>query len=157
MWENMNTLSNYIQIILNEGNIMNIKHFYSLFISSIFILSMLFSHSVFAAKSCKEMSKSSCEKSTSCSWVKGYTTKKGNKVDAYCRNKAKKSAKKSSSKKDTKKTSEKKAKDKQAKSTKENKSKNKPKKDTKKSKKASDKKSKSKDKKKDKKKKSDKK
>lgn len=46
-----------------------------------------------SAKACKGMSKSACTSATSCSWVKAYKTKKNVKVDAYCRNKAKKSAK----------------------------------------------------------------
>ena len=45
-----------------------------------------------SAKACKEMSKSACSSSDSCSWVNAYTTKKGVKVNSYCRNKAKKSS-----------------------------------------------------------------
>lgn len=52
------------------------------------------------AAECKEMSQSQCEKSSSCSYVKGYKTKTGTKVDAYCRNKGGK--KKSSSSKGSK-------------------------------------------------------
>jgi len=51
---------------------------------------LLFTGNV-SAKACKGMTKSACSTSTSCSWVKSYKTKKGVKVDAYCRNKAKKS------------------------------------------------------------------
>lgn len=54
-----------------------------------------------AQAECKGMSKSKCEKSTSCTYVKGYTNSKtGKKVSAYCRNKGKSgsSSSKSSSK-----------------------------------------------------------
>ena len=60
------------------------------------------------AKACKGLSKTACSNSNSCSWTKGYTTKKGVKVDSYCRNKpGKKASKKSASsqKKETKKSS----------------------------------------------------
>jgi len=43
------------------------------------------------AATCKGLSRASCETSTSCSWVKGYTTKSGSKVSAYCRSKSGKS------------------------------------------------------------------
>jgi hypothetical protein len=36
------------------------------------------------------MSKPACTTDESCTWVKGYITKSGNKVDPYCRVKAKK-------------------------------------------------------------------
>ncbi|MCB1929535.1 MAG: hypothetical protein KDH17_16070 [Rhodocyclaceae bacterium] len=50
----------------------------------------------FAASSCKGLEKGRCGSSSSCTWVDSYTTKKGNKVDAYCRSKG---GDKSSSKK----------------------------------------------------------
>ena len=62
--------------------------FFSIFLT---LSILLFSGNIFA-KSCKEMSKSTCTTASSCTWVKGYTTKKGNKVSAYCRNKASKKA-----------------------------------------------------------------
>jgi hypothetical protein len=40
-----------------------------------------------AKSSCKELSKSSCGTTQSCSWTKGYKTKKGVKVNSYCRSK----------------------------------------------------------------------
>ncbi len=70
-----------------------------------------------AAKECKETtSKTSCERSTSCTWVKGYTIskgkQKGKKVSAYCRKKGgKKSA---ASKKDGSGNAAKQSKDKSA-------------------------------------------
>ena len=59
----------------------------------------LFSGASLAAKECKGMSKSSCGASASCTWVKSYSTKKGNKVAAYCRNKGGKGSAKAASKK----------------------------------------------------------
>ena len=50
-----------------------------------------------AQAECKGMSKSACERASQCSYVKGYTTKSGSKVAAYCRNKAKKGASSTSS------------------------------------------------------------
>ena len=40
-----------------------------------------------AKSSCKNLSKSSCGTTQSCSWTKGYKTKKGVKVGSYCRSK----------------------------------------------------------------------
>ena len=57
------------------------------------------------AAECKGMSQSKCEKADQCTYVKGYKTKSGNKVAAYCRNKGK------SSSSSTKKTDSKKKKD----------------------------------------------
>ena len=54
-------------------------------LASVFV----FSQSAFAASACKEMEKEACLSSTSCSWIDSYTTKKGNTVKAYCRNKPK--------------------------------------------------------------------
>ncbi|MEN8178403.1 MAG: chromosome partitioning protein ParB [Pseudomonadota bacterium] len=59
-----------------------------------------------AKSECKGMSKSACSADKSCSWVKGYVTKSGNKVDPYCRvkaNKKKATDKKSEAKKQSKK------------------------------------------------------
>ena len=42
-----------------------------------------------AGSSCKEMQKEACMSSASCSWIESYTTKKGNTIKAYCRNKPK--------------------------------------------------------------------
>lgn len=54
------------------------------------------SQAAHAESSCKELKKEACTSSSSCSWINSYTTKKGNTVDAYCRNKPKqKSSKKS--------------------------------------------------------------
>ena len=44
-----------------------------------------------ADSACKGISKSQCASKDSCSWVEGYTTKKGVKVSAYCRVKSSKS------------------------------------------------------------------
>lgn len=39
-----------------------------------------------AATACKEVkTKTACTARGDCAWVKGYTTKKGKKIDAYCR------------------------------------------------------------------------
>jgi len=47
-----------------------------------------------AATTCKEREgKAACE-AAGCTWVKGYKTKSGTTVEAYCRNKAGRSAKK---------------------------------------------------------------
>lgn len=43
------------------------------------------------ASDCKGMSQSQCEGDAACTWVEGYTTKKGVKVDSYCRNKSSRS------------------------------------------------------------------
>ncbi len=49
------------------------------------------SPAVFASK-CKGMSTSQCQNNDACTWVSGYTSKQGKKVDAYCRQKASKSS-----------------------------------------------------------------
>jgi len=43
-----------------------------------------------ADSACKGSSKSECVSKDACTWVDGYTTKKGVKVDAYCRVKSSK-------------------------------------------------------------------
>ena len=55
------------------------------------------------AAECKGLSKTKCEASDSCSWIKGYKTKTGSSVNAYCRAKAGKSTKKKSEKEKAKK------------------------------------------------------
>ncbi len=62
-----------------------------------------------APNDCKALSEKPCGKSDTCSWIKGYTTKSGTKVKAYCRNKPKKgnSSKATSSKSKVVKKSEK--------------------------------------------------
>lgn len=56
-----------------------------------------------AAPVCKEIDiKSQCTLNSNCSWVNSYTTKKGNKISAYCRKKGGK--KKSTNNKKTKTT-----------------------------------------------------
>ena len=50
-----------------------------------------------AETACKGMSKSKCEGAGACVWVDGYTTKKGVKVDSYCRNKSSQSSSSKSS------------------------------------------------------------
>lgn len=50
-----------------------------------------------SAAECKGMTKTACTKATACTWVKGYTTKTGTKVDSYCRNAGKKASKKKAS------------------------------------------------------------
>ena len=44
-----------------------------------------------AADACKGMQQDKCSSDNSCSWVNSYTTKKGNTIKAYCRNKSKSS------------------------------------------------------------------
>lgn len=44
-----------------------------------------------ADSACKGLAKSGCAAKDSCSWVDGYTTKKGVKVASYCRAKSSKS------------------------------------------------------------------
>ncbi len=55
------------------------------------ILGLALAGSAAAETACKGMSKSKCEGAGACVWVDGYTTKKGVKVDSYCRNKSKSS------------------------------------------------------------------
>jgi hypothetical protein len=45
------------------------------------------------AAECKGMKQSKCESAKNCTYVKGYKTKTGTKVSAYCRNASKKSSK----------------------------------------------------------------
>jgi len=54
------------------------------------VLMVVLGFPTLAQAECKGMSKSACEKSSQCSYVKGYSTKSGSKISAYCRNKAKK-------------------------------------------------------------------
>lgn len=42
-----------------------------------------------AAGACKGQAEGACSSDSSCSWVKSYTTKKGNTINSYCRNKSK--------------------------------------------------------------------
>ena len=65
-----------------------------------------------APSNCKVLSNlNQCERDVSCTWVKGYTTKSGTKVNAYCRSKPVKrssqSSKTATSKNKVAKTSEK--------------------------------------------------
>lgn len=78
-----------------------------------------------ASKACKGMSQQACSASSDCTWVKGYVSKSGKQVDAYCRAKGakkapveKKSETKSQKSKDVK-TSNEAASKKQAKEKKE--------------------------------------
>lgn len=71
------------------------------------ILALVISLSgVAQAKTCKENLKRVCETSDTCTWVKGYTTKKGTVIKPYCRNKGKKAGNKAAT---TKKATRKKA------------------------------------------------
>jgi len=45
-----------------------------------------------AASGCKGLEASRCTKDATCTWVDGYTTKSGNKVNGYCRSKGGKPA-----------------------------------------------------------------
>lgn len=45
-----------------------------------------------SASKCKGLSTSKCQGNDACTWVSGYTSKQGKKVDAYCRQKASKSS-----------------------------------------------------------------
>lgn len=49
----------------------------------------------FAVASCKDLQQDACKSNNSCSWINSYTTKKGNSINAYCRNKPKSSPDKS--------------------------------------------------------------
>ena len=42
-----------------------------------------------AAGVCKGQAENACSSDDNCSWVKSYTTKKGNTINSYCRNKSK--------------------------------------------------------------------
>ena len=71
----------------------NLRFKYSslgLFSAAVLVLagSLSFS-SAMAAGACKELKKDACMSSSSCSWINSYTTKKGNTIKAYCRNKPK--------------------------------------------------------------------
>jgi hypothetical protein len=63
---------------------------------SVFFLSMMGLLSVtplsYAAESCKGLQQDACKSNNSCSWINSYTTKKGNTINAYCRNKPKSSS-----------------------------------------------------------------
>ncbi len=48
----------------------------------------------YAAESCKGLQQDDCKSNNSCSWINSYTTKKGNTINAYCRNKPKSSSSK---------------------------------------------------------------
>ena len=61
------------------------------------IAGLALSGSVAAETVCKGMSQSKCEGAGACVWVNGYTTKKGAKVDSYCRNKSSKTSESKSS------------------------------------------------------------
>ncbi|CCQ75577.1 exported protein of unknown function [Magnetospira sp. QH-2] len=85
-----------------------------------------------ANSACKGLSSSACGSKSACTWVDGYTTKKGTKVSAYCRAKGSKGTGKakgltSESKKST---------DKKTKKVKKSKAEKSDKKDNKKKKKA---------------------
>ena len=74
---------------------------------STFILSLALSLGAASAQAeCKGSSQSACEKSDSCSWVKGYTRKDGAKVSAYCKSKPKKTGQSKSTTSDSKKKSD---------------------------------------------------
>ena len=61
------------------------------------VVGLALAGSTAAEAACKGMSKSKCEGADACVWVNGYTTKKGAKVDSYCRNKSSNSSKSKSS------------------------------------------------------------
>ncbi|HMV81006.1 MAG TPA: hypothetical protein PL048_07795 [Leptospiraceae bacterium] len=71
-----------------------------------FFVSSFLSVSSVSAKDCKGLSESQCSSNDDCTWVKGYQTKDGVKVDDYCRAKPGKGDK--SDKKDKKDKSDKK-------------------------------------------------
>jgi len=60
-----------------------------LFIRSFILIFSLFFllNTTASAGSCKGLSKSKCKDSSSCKWVEGYETRKGDKVDSFCRKK----------------------------------------------------------------------
>lgn len=87
-----------------------------------FLVSSLLSVSSISANDCKGLSESQCSSNDDCTWVKGYKTKDGVKVDDYCRSKPGKGDKKDKKdKKDHKDKSDKK--DKKDKSDKKDKKK----------------------------------
>jgi hypothetical protein len=63
-------------------------------IIAIVLMIFAFSSGAQAASSCKDLSTSACSSKQSCSWIRSYKTKKGVKVDGYCRSKPGKKAKK---------------------------------------------------------------
>ncbi len=46
-----------------------------------------------AKSACQELAVGKCQANSACTWVKGYTTKKGTKVNAHCRAKGQKQVK----------------------------------------------------------------
>jgi hypothetical protein len=66
------------------------------------IVIALFNSSAHAVAQCKSLSKSQCAANNDCTWVSGYTTKTGKKVDAYCRVKSGKKTASGKSSKSTK-------------------------------------------------------
>ena len=79
-------------------NLSNSYPFFSRYTAAILVSAgaLSLSYTALADNACKELKKEACMSSSSCSWINSYTTKKGNTVDAYCRNKPKqKSSKKS--------------------------------------------------------------
>ena len=67
------------------------NHRWILSLALLLALSFAGMGSALAANACKGLSQSKCGSSSSCSWVDGYTTKKGTKVSSYCRAKSSKS------------------------------------------------------------------
>ena len=72
-------------LVLNPSTIR--KSVFFLAIAGLLSFSQLSS----AAGSCKGMQQGACSSDNSCSWVNSYSTKKGNTIKAYCRNRSKSS------------------------------------------------------------------
>ncbi len=69
----------------------------------VLLLAFLFATPALAAPACKGLSKSQCSRNDGCTWVDGYTTKKGTKVKSYCRTSPGKGKKKGHAEKTAKK------------------------------------------------------
>lgn len=57
------------------------------FAAGLAVTALCLSGSYAFAAECKGMEKKQCEESSTCTWVKSYTTSSGKKVAAYCRTK----------------------------------------------------------------------
>ncbi len=62
---------------------------------AVLAVSFFYASSPAVAADCTERTKTSCERSTTCTWVKGYETSTGVRVSSYCRSKPTSSARRS--------------------------------------------------------------
>ena len=81
----------------------------SAFAAGAFLLLSAGAPAIAADSACKGLAKTKCEGASSCSWVKGYKTKEGKNVAAYCRTKGKGGAAAKDKAKDAKKSVSKKS------------------------------------------------